>query len=84
MEENVEEKQKNVEERGRNVEEVRKKEGLIITVLSKAPKTTINELVEITGMSRRGIEDMLKRMKQSGKIRRVGATKGGHWEVINQ
>ena len=50
-----------VEERGRNVEEMRKKEGLIITVLSKAPKTTINELVEKTGMSRRGIEDMLKR-----------------------
>lgn len=80
----MEETQTNVEERGRNVEEVRKKEGLIITVLSKAPKTTINELVEKTGMSRRGIEDMLKRMKQSGKIRRVGATKGGHWEVINQ
>lgn len=61
VEENVEETQTNVEERGRNVEEVRKKEGLIITVLSKAPKTTINELVEKTGMSRRGIEDMLKR-----------------------
>ena len=58
---NVEETQTNVEERRRNVEEVRKKEGLIITVLSKAPKTTINELVEKTGMSRRGIEDMLKR-----------------------
>ena len=80
MEENVEKRGRKAEERGRNEE----KEGLIITVLSKAPKTTINELVEITGMSRRGIEDMLKRMKQSGKIRRVGATKGGHWEVINQ
>lgn len=80
VEENVEKRGRKAEERGRNEE----KEGLIITVLSKAPKTTINELVEITGMSRRGIEDMLKRMKQSGKIRRVGATKGGHWEVINQ
>ena len=50
----------------------------------KSPENKKNELVEIAGMSRRGIEDMLKRMKQSGKIRRVGATKGGHWEVINQ
>lgn len=54
-----------------NVEQMREKEELIITVLSKAPKTTINEVVEITGISHHRIKDMLKRMKQSGKIRRV-------------
>ena len=57
---------------------------MIITVLSKAPKTTINELVEITGMSHRRIEDILKKMKQSSMIRRVVETEGVHWEVINQ
>ena len=56
--------------RGWNEKEMRGKEEMIITVLSKAPKTTINEVVEITGISHRRIKDMLKRMKQSGKIRR--------------
>ena len=65
-----------------NMEEKNEKEKTIKKILTEAPKTTTNELVAITGMSRRGIEDMLKRMKQKGIIKRVGATKGGHWEVI--
>ena len=44
---------------------------MIITVLSKAPKTTINEVVEITGISHRRIKDMLKIKKRKKKQKRI-------------
>ncbi|MCK5529251.1 MAG: putative DNA binding domain-containing protein [Kiritimatiellae bacterium] len=45
------------------------------------PKTTIKELETKTGLSRRGIEWNIAKLKNSGKLKRIGPDKGGHWEV---
>ena len=35
-------------------------------------------------MSESGIKKILRKLKQTGEIRRVGSDKGGSWEVIDQ
>ena len=54
----------------------------IIRHLSENPFATQNELAVVTGLSVRGVEKNLKILKASGRLRRIGPDKGGHWEVV--
>lgn len=54
----------------------------IIEYLLTQPEATSMELQTLTGLSRSGVEKILRQLKESGKIRRVGPDKGGHWEVL--
>ena len=54
----------------------------IMAYLSANPGATTDELVEITGLSTSGVEKNIRELKASGRLKRVGADKGGHWEVI--
>ncbi len=53
----------------------------ILSSIRQNPKITASELVSITGLTRRGVEWNLKKLKESRIIRRVGPDKGGRWEV---
>ena len=66
---------KTVEKTTRTVEK-------ILKILSNTPSITVREMSEILGLSRRGVEEQIKSLKQKSVIRRVGPDKGGHWEVI--
>jgi ATP-dependent DNA helicase RecG len=46
------------------------------------PGITTEELSSIIAVSPKGIEWNFKKLKEEGVIRRVGADKGGHWEVV--
>jgi len=54
----------------------------ILDAIKNNPKITQNELAKITGLTRRGIEWNLAKLKEKGIIKRVGPAKGGHWEII--
>ena len=54
----------------------------ILAYLSANPGATTDELVEIMGLSTSGVEKNIRELKASGRLKRVGADKGGHWEVI--
>lgn len=54
----------------------------IITLLKGKPSMTRKELATNIGISEDGVKYHLDKMKQDGTIRRVGSTKGGHWEVL--
>ena len=56
----------------------------IITSMIKKPKITQKELIEITGLSRRGVEWNIKRLKEKNAIKRVGSDKGGKWVVLKE
>jgi ATP-dependent DNA helicase RecG len=56
----------------------------ILDAIKSNPKITQNELAEITGLTRRGIEWNLAKLKEKGIIERIGPAKGGHWEVIEK
>jgi predicted HTH transcriptional regulator len=45
---------------------------------------TIPELAEALGMTTRGVEKQISKLRQDGLLRRVGPAKGGHWEVIEK
>lgn len=61
---------------------VEKAVDLILTEMSNNPKITIKELSKIIGLTRRGTEYNINKLKETGKIRRIGSDRGGSWEVI--
>ena len=54
----------------------------ILSVLKATPYITVNELAEIVGISQKGVEWQVAKLKKEGRIKRIGSDKGGHWEVI--
>lgn len=56
----------------------------ILSAIKDNPSVTQKQLIELTGLSRRGVEWQLKQLKEKGLIRRIGADKGGHWEIVLQ
>ena len=57
--------------------------GKILEEIRKNPKVTRKELSDLTGLSIRGIEWNLDKLKKQGIIKRIGPAKGGYWEIIN-
>lgn len=58
-----------------------KTEQRVIQLLKENPKHTAKTLADAVGISIKGIEKQLVKLKANGKIRRIGPAKGGHWEV---
>jgi len=55
----------------------------ILKAIKDDPTITREELSRITELSIRGVEWNLTRLKKEGKIKRIGPSKGGHWEIID-
>lgn len=55
----------------------------IVACLRANPSLTRHELAAAVGLSPDGVKYQLARLKAAGRIRRVGATKGGRWEVVS-
>ncbi len=56
----------------------------ILDAIKSNPKITQNELAKIAGLTRRGIELNLAKLKEKGIIKRIGPAKSGYWEVIEK
>lgn len=54
----------------------------IFEILKENPTATRKELSEMLGITPDGIKWNLDKLKKEGKIKRIGADKGGHWEII--
>ena len=46
------------------------------------PHITNHELAKLCGITEDGVYYNVKKMRESGLIRRVGGRKTGHWEVV--
>jgi Fic family protein len=55
--------------------------GKILIAVRSNPDITIPELARLAGVSTRTIERNLQKLQEQGLLRRVGAAKGGHWEL---
>jgi Fic family protein len=53
----------------------------IIALLRENPRHSARSLADVIGISAKGVEKQLAKLKTSGKITRVGSAKGGHWQV---
>jgi predicted HTH transcriptional regulator len=73
--------EKSVEKNGKKSGE--KTESKILQLVMERPNTTIRELAKALKIGTTTVNNNLKKLKDQGKIRRVGPDKGGHWEVRN-
>jgi predicted HTH transcriptional regulator len=77
-EESSEETGKGSEETARSSEESSEK---VLKAIAGNPQITAREIALTLGITPRGVEKTIAKLKFSGKIRRVGSTKSGHWDV---
>lgn len=67
---------------GKTVEKtVEKTKEKIIALIKEKPTITQHELKVRIGLTRRGIEWNLKKLKEEGVLRRIGSDRGGYWQV---
>ena len=59
------------------------KEQLILKSILKNPNITTPLLVTQTKFARATVERALKKLKELNLLRRIGADKNGHWEVLS-
>ena len=72
---------KTVGKTGKTVEKTAEK---LVGIIKVNSKVTIKELTSLLNITRRGVEEQIKSLKDKGIIRRVGPAKGGHWELLQQ
>ena len=51
-------------------------------LIKQDPYITTKQIADAVGLSTRGVEENIKKLKREGRIRRIGGDNGGHWEVI--
>ncbi len=73
---------KTPESSGKTPESSGKTEIAILKSISENNMITIPELSEQLKISTRAVEKQIARLRTKGYLRRIGAAKGGHWEVI--
>ena len=63
-------------------EQVTEKEQKLLSLLTKAPCSTMPQLAEQLSVSRKTVAVWLKKLKDDGLIRRIGSARKGHWEYV--
>lgn len=53
----------------------------IIDAIKANPFIPQEELADIVGIARKNIVANMKKLQESGLIKRIGADKNGHWEI---
>ena len=59
-----------------------KTDARILELLRTDGHLAISDLATALELSTRAIEKQLRKMQNSGRLRRIGPDKGGHWEVL--
>lgn len=54
----------------------------VLSILKTNPRATLDQVANVVGLSVRGVEQAIKRLKKAKRIRKVGGKRFGHWEVI--
>lgn len=58
-------------------------EEIILKLIRVNSKASTREMAEGTKLTIRGVEYQLNKLKNSGKIERVGPKNGGYWRIID-
>lgn len=57
-------------------------EDKILHHLKQNPTTTIKELANLLDLTTRAVEKQIAKLKQAGKLKRVGSARKGYWEIV--
>jgi ATP-dependent DNA helicase RecG len=58
-----------------------KNQNLILSVIQTNQTISALELSKRIGISKRKIEENMRKLKDLGILKRIGPAKGGHWEI---
>jgi ATP-dependent DNA helicase RecG len=53
----------------------------IIDLMKKNPVIKLQEVANQLNLSKRAVEMQVKKLREQGKVKRIGATKNGSWQV---
>ncbi|MBQ3799748.1 MAG: winged helix-turn-helix transcriptional regulator, partial [Treponema sp.] len=56
----------------------------VLALIRQNPSITYEQLAEKAGISRRTVNRLLSELKNKAVLVRVGADKGGHWEIMEK
>jgi len=59
-----------------------KTEDCILDLIRQDDAVTTERMGELLGISKRAVLKQIDKLKKQGRLRRVGAAKGGYWEVL--
>ena len=54
----------------------------ILALAQRIPKITTGQMAAEVGISRKGVEWQIRRLKRAGRLERLGPAKGGRWRVV--
>ena len=54
----------------------------IVKAMQDNPKVTVTKLANILRISTTAVEKNIQYLKSEGYVERIGAAKGGHWEIL--
>jgi predicted HTH transcriptional regulator len=57
-------------------------EDRILQLLAANPKYSTQQMGDTLGISKRAVLKQIEKLKQQGRLNRIGSAKGGHWEVV--
>ena len=64
-------------------ERKRKSSERILDLIKNKPTISAAEIAIEIDMSSRGVEKQIKKLREAGIIKRIGADFGGYWEIVN-
>jgi len=53
----------------------------ILSLLKSDPKLAAGDIAKMIGITQRAVEKQIAKLREEGRIRRIGPDKGGRWEV---
>jgi len=53
----------------------------ILVLLRRNPRVSARGIADALGLTSRAVEKHLSKLKQDGRLKRIGPDKGGRWEV---
>ena len=54
----------------------------ILSAMKENPNISTKELILISGLTRRGVEYNIDKLKKDKVIKRIGPDKGGKWAIL--
>ena len=81
--ESSERKEISSETASKSSERKRKSSERILDLIKNKPTISAAEIAMEIDMSSRGVEKQIKKLREAGIIKRIGADFGGYWEIVN-
>ena len=53
----------------------------IVDAVRENPRITLDGIARLTGLSRRTVAREVESLKAEGRLKRIGSTRSGHWDV---